>query len=169
MRTKFVLLVVIAFSVAHYSTVAHADEAVADDDDVTVADDDGQLVDSEKTAEDCGCSKLSRNAQTEPSSDTQATADGDSSLHSRTDGESEQKQPVVDYPRTNQMVYIEGRKTSIGTDEPQIMADGEHPKRTVYVNSFYLDVHEVSNAEFELFVKATGYVTEVISYLCSKF
>jgi sulfatase modifying factor 1 len=34
------------------------------------------------------------------------------------------------------------------------------PARVVKLKSFYLDVHEVSNLEFELFVNTTGYVTE---------
>ena len=34
------------------------------------------------------------------------------------------------------------------------------PARPVKLKSFYLDVHEVSNLEFELFVNTTGYVTE---------
>jgi formylglycine-generating enzyme required for sulfatase activity len=34
------------------------------------------------------------------------------------------------------------------------------PARPVKLKSFYLDVHEVSNLEFELFVNSTDYVTE---------
>jgi hypothetical protein len=34
------------------------------------------------------------------------------------------------------------------------------PARQVKLKSFYLDVHEVSNLEFELFINATDYVTE---------
>ena len=40
------------------------------------------------------------------------------------------------------------------------VADDEMPARPVKLKSFYLDVHEVSNLEFELFVNTTGYVTE---------
>ena len=65
------------------------------------------------------------------------------------------------YPRTHQMVKIEGGNFVMGTDKPIIYTDGEHPARKVTINSFWLDVHEVSNAEFELFVNSTGYVTEV--------
>jgi formylglycine-generating enzyme required for sulfatase activity len=38
--------------------------------------------------------------------------------------------------------------------------DGEGPVREVVVNPFYIDVCAVSNAEFEKFVDATGYVSE---------
>lgn len=49
----------------------------------------------------------------------------------------------------------------MGTDEPEIQQDGEWPARRVHVSQFYMDWYEVSNAEFEKFVNATGYVTEV--------
>ena len=65
------------------------------------------------------------------------------------------------YPRTHQMVKIEGGTFTMGTDKPIIYMDGESPARKVTVDSFWLDVHEVSNAEFELFVNSTGFVTEV--------
>ena len=65
------------------------------------------------------------------------------------------------YPRTHQMVKIDGDTFTMGTDKPIIYMDGEHPARKVTITSFWLDVHEVSNAEFEIFVNSTGYVTEV--------
>ena len=49
----------------------------------------------------------------------------------------------------------------MGTDKPEIPVDGESPARQVELDPFWLDVYEVSNAEFELFVNDTGYKTEV--------
>lgn len=49
----------------------------------------------------------------------------------------------------------------MGTHEPEIQQDGEGPARRVRIDSFYMDQYEVSNEEFERFVSATGYVTEV--------
>lgn len=49
----------------------------------------------------------------------------------------------------------------MGTDNPGIPADGEGPQRPVYVDSFYMDIHEVTNEQFQSFVNATGYITEV--------
>lgn len=49
----------------------------------------------------------------------------------------------------------------MGTDDPGIPQDGEAPQRPVYVDSFYMDVLEVTNQQFQSFIKATGYVTEV--------
>ncbi|XP_076044299.1 formylglycine-generating enzyme [Oratosquilla oratoria] len=67
---------------------------------------------------------------------------------------------ISSYPRTNNMIQIPGGKFVMGTNEPIFVADGEGPARMVTITSFYLDVHEVSNAEFEFFVNSTGYVTE---------
>ncbi|XP_068234918.1 formylglycine-generating enzyme [Palaemon carinicauda] len=62
--------------------------------------------------------------------------------------------------RTHQMVKIPGGKFIMGTNQPHFEADGEQPARWVELDSFYMDVYEVSNAEFQLFVQATGYKTE---------
>lgn len=59
------------------------------------------------------------------------------------------------------MVHLEGGTFTMGTDDPGIMADGEAPARSITLDPFYIDVYEVSNSEFELFVKATSYTTEV--------
>ena len=69
------------------------------------------------------------------------------------------------YPRTNKMVFIKGGTFIMGSDNQIIVADGEGPARKVTLDSFYLDVHETSNAEFERFVDATDYVTEVCGVL----
>ncbi|XP_036074368.1 formylglycine-generating enzyme isoform X5 [Rousettus aegyptiacus] len=58
------------------------------------------------------------------------------------------------------MVPIPAGVFTMGTDDPQIRPDGEAPARRVTVSAFYMDAYEVSNAEFEKFVNATGYVTE---------
>lgn len=46
----------------------------------------------------------------------------------------------------------------MGGDNEQAKFD-EYPKHTVQISSFYLDEHEVTNAQFEKFVLATGYIT----------
>ena len=67
--------------------------------------------------------------------------------------------------RTNQMVFIDGGTYYMGTNKPIFVADGEEPERLVKINSFYLDKFEVSNNEFDIFVKDTKYKTEVISLI----
>ncbi len=57
------------------------------------------------------------------------------------------------------MVFIEGGIFDMGADNDQARAD-EYPKHPVKVENFWIDVHEVTNAQFEKFVEATGYITE---------
>jgi formylglycine-generating enzyme required for sulfatase activity len=56
------------------------------------------------------------------------------------------------------MVLIEGGTFLMGADNEQGRRD-EYPKHQVKVKSFYMDTHEVTNAQFRKFVEATGYVT----------
>lgn len=60
-----------------------------------------------------------------------------------------------------QMASIPAGVFTMGTDEPALGQDGESPARRVHISHFYMDRYEVSNAEFEKFVNATGYLTEV--------
>lgn len=56
------------------------------------------------------------------------------------------------------MVWIAGGAYQMGGDNAEASAD-EYPKHTVKVSGFWMDVTEVTNAQFEQFVKATGYIT----------
>jgi formylglycine-generating enzyme required for sulfatase activity len=56
------------------------------------------------------------------------------------------------------MVFIPGGTFMMGGDNEQAQAD-EFPKHKVEVSGFWMDVHEVTNAQFKEFVDATGYVT----------
>lgn len=67
------------------------------------------------------------------------------------------------------MVLISGGDFLMGTDNPGIPADGEGPQRPVHVDSFYMDIQEVTNRQFEIFVNATGYITEVLANTCYTF
>lgn len=98
----------------------------------------------------CGCSVLKRNNALNKEEMTLNTGN--------TDGEIKLKSP---HKRTNQMSFVEGGRFTMGTNKPYLPMDGEGPAREVKVNSFYMDIYEASNAEFELFVNSTGHVTEV--------
>jgi formylglycine-generating enzyme len=102
--------------------------------------------------DDCGCSKTSRPASQVADADTPTEAVPAS-------GAALPKGPKAS--PTNRMVHIEGGTFVMGTDNPIIPADGEGPARRVTVDSFWMDIHEVSNSDFEAFVTDTGYVTEV--------
>jgi formylglycine-generating enzyme required for sulfatase activity len=54
------------------------------------------------------------------------------------------------------MVWIAGGSFVMG-DDPHYPEEG--PPQTVTVKGFWIDTHEVTNAEFAAFVKATGYKT----------
>jgi formylglycine-generating enzyme required for sulfatase activity len=53
------------------------------------------------------------------------------------------------------MVWIPGGTFWMGSNE----FDDAKPVHKVYVDGFWMDKTEVTNAQFEQFVKATGYVT----------
>ena len=59
---------------------------------------------------------------------------------------------------TQGMVLIPGGAFSMGGDDNKGWRD-EYPKHEVIVDSFWMDIHEVTNKQFADFVKATGYVT----------
>ncbi|HEU4632790.1 MAG TPA: formylglycine-generating enzyme family protein [Flavisolibacter sp.] len=56
------------------------------------------------------------------------------------------------------MVYIPGGSFMMGGDNDQASAD-ELPKHPVEVAPFWMDETEVTNAQFQKFVEATGYIT----------
>ena len=56
------------------------------------------------------------------------------------------------------MVWIPAGTFSMGGDNDQARQD-EFPKHQVKLNGFFIDINEVTNAQFAKFVAATGYVT----------
>jgi sulfatase modifying factor 1 len=64
------------------------------------------------------------------------------------------------------MLWIPGGEFSMGAINPTTRPEGGHesmadarPVHRVYVDGFYMDATEVTNAQFAAFVKATGYIT----------
>jgi sulfatase modifying factor 1 len=64
------------------------------------------------------------------------------------------------------MVWIPGGEFSMGAQDPRSLPDGgqeamadARPIHRVYIDGFWMDQKDVTNAQFERFVKATGYVT----------
>ena len=70
-------------------------------------------------------------------------------------------------PAPEGMVWIPGGEFSMGAQDPADMNDAvgmqatvdSRPIHRVYVDGFWMDKTEVTNAQFAAFVKATGYVT----------
>src|SRR5262245_14202304 len=56
------------------------------------------------------------------------------------------------------MVWIPGGEFTMGTDS-KMSFPNERPAHRVRVDEFWMDEHEVTNAEFQKFVTATGYLT----------
>src|SRR5579862_989741 len=57
-----------------------------------------------------------------------------------------------------EMRWIPGGTFTMGTDDRRSMAN-ERPSHLIKLDGFWLDEHDVTNAEFRRFVKASGYVT----------
>ena len=115
-----------------------------------------------QTSEGCGCSATSRESSS-------AVVCNDHSAATPVESATPPVAGAQDGTRTNEMVRIEGETFLMGSEKPIITADGEGPARNVTVDTFWMDVHEVSNAEFKIFVDATGYVTEVKDYCAPYF
>jgi sulfatase modifying factor 1 len=70
-------------------------------------------------------------------------------------------------PAPDGMVWIPGGEFSMGAQEPADMHDAvgmqattdSRPVHRVFVDGFWMDATEVTNEQFAIFVKATGYVT----------
>ena len=58
---------------------------------------------------------------------------------------------------STKMVWVPGGSFQMGTNDPAF--PDAQPVHSVTVNGFWIDEHEVTNAEFEQFVQATGYST----------
>ncbi len=56
------------------------------------------------------------------------------------------------------MIWVPGGEFVMGTDSETAWPE-ERPAHRVRVDGFWMDEHEVTNAEFAAFVKATGYIT----------
>ena len=77
----------------------------------------------------------------------------------------ENRDPPPDTPPVG-MVWIPGGEFSMGTNGPPDMDDvgmkatfDARPTHRVYVDGFYMDKTDVTNAQFAEFVRATGYLT----------
>jgi formylglycine-generating enzyme len=83
---------------------------------------------------------------------SQLTAEADSL--SQPAGESSGKQMAA----PPGMIWIAGGEFTMGTSDPASFPN-ERPAHRVQVDGFWIDEHDVTNAEFAKFVEATSYVT----------
>lgn len=94
---------------------------------------------------DCGCNKVSRSKY--------------ETVENEIPSESCAKSAKPFDFGDDDMVKINGGDYVVGTNEPIFQSDRESPERMLYINEFYIDKYEVSNADFAEFVEATEYVT----------
>lgn len=97
-------------------------------------------------AEGCGCDQLKR-----PSSKPETTADSDSQKQKVAGGQTES---------SDNMVFIPAGDFVMGTDRQFLPLDAEGPARKVFLDAFYIDKFEVTNAEFKAFVDSTNHKTD---------
>ncbi|CAH1779519.1 unnamed protein product [Owenia fusiformis] len=161
-RGRITYIFLISITILNGGTWA---QDAADNKDTIVNNEDEPLCDKDKTeTSDCGCGGGATNRKTTTDDTETSTINKESNVKSATSKYTSAANVESKYTRTNNMVFIDGGTFQMGTNSPLIMADGEGPERETRVNDFYLDVHEVSNAEFELFVDATNHVTETETF-----
>ncbi|XP_054639890.1 formylglycine-generating enzyme isoform X2 [Dunckerocampus dactyliophorus] len=107
----------------------------------------------------CGCESLKRDPVVEDKKSSQDAAVKYSREANVLQSGAHGKEKIL-----SKMVLISGGEFLMGTDNPGIPADGEGPQRQVHVDSFYMDIQEVTNRQFQSFVNATGYVTEAETF-----
>jgi formylglycine-generating enzyme required for sulfatase activity len=71
----------------------------------------------------------------------------------------EDQEQNVEQPDLTDMVLIPAGEFLMGSLEGEGAFD-EHPQHKVYLDAYYIDKYEVTNAQFKKFVEATGYVTD---------
>lgn len=62
-----------------------------------------------------------------------------------------------DVPSDNDMALVPAGEFIMGSPEGSNGFPDERPQRQVFVSAFWIDRHEVTNAEYERFVRATGH------------
>src|SRR5438445_5944950 len=84
----------------------------------------------------------------------------DSVVPNQGDGRSAVPPTATDPPGVKPpgMAWVPGGEFTMGTDDPQA-GPAERPAHRVRVDGFWMDVTEVTNAQFRKFVEATGYTT----------
>jgi len=74
--------------------------------------------------------------------------------------EDEKQEQNVEQPDLKDMVLIPAGEFLMGSKEGEGAFD-EHPQHEVYLDAYYIDKYETTNAQFQEFVETTGYVTDV--------
>ncbi|MCY0094216.1 formylglycine-generating enzyme family protein [Hoeflea ulvae] len=65
---------------------------------------------------------------------------------------------------SDDIAWFDGGVSHIGTDRPEIKADGESPARKVRLRPFGITRHTITFSQFAIFVEETGYITDAERY-----
>jgi len=117
-----------------------------------------QSGDSDAEEKSCGCAS-SRKKSDNDDNDNHDEAEDNPAFKYTVDSLKSCETPS-EFSRTNNMAEVAEGEFTMGTNKPVFVADREMPARKLSLPAFKLDIHEVSNNEFSLFVADTGYVTE---------
>ncbi len=100
---------------------------------------------SDEKETDCGCGEISRDnirvTQHDFSIGNEETITEDDGLK----GTVQLSSYPVEKTTLEDMVFIPGGDTFIGTDKPQVRGDGESPLRTVSLSPYFIDRYSVTN------------------------
>uniref|UniRef100_A0AAY4C3K0 Sulfatase-modifying factor enzyme-like domain-containing protein n=1 Tax=Denticeps clupeoides TaxID=299321 RepID=A0AAY4C3K0_9TELE len=106
----------------------------------------------------CGCGAANRaGAGNEGEGDLAGNSEHPADKYSK---DANEEAAAQEMDLRSKMVLIQSNWFLMGTDEPAIPQDGEGPQRKVWVDSFNMEQHEVTNKQFQQFVTQTGYITE---------
>ena len=100
----------------------------------------------------CGCARNEPSAESKPAASVAAASPAASATPAP-----QPSQAPAESPAPAGMAWIPGGEFAMGSDEP--MFGDARPIHRVYVDAFWMDRTEVTNTQFEAFVKATGYIT----------
>lgn len=64
-------------------------------------------------------------------------------------------------PRTQDMVFVPAGEFVMGSINENVSED-EKPAHSVFINSFYIDRHEVTNSQYQKFILATGHAAPFV-------
>ncbi len=95
---------------------------------------------------DCGCGEISRDNARITSHDFSI---GNEEIITEDDGLKGGTLQLSSHPiekiTLEDMIFIPGGDTFIGTDKPQVRGDGESPLRTVSLSPYFIDRYSVTN------------------------
>ncbi|KAG7326094.1 hypothetical protein KOW79_009495 [Hemibagrus wyckioides] len=116
-----------------------------------------------KPAQDCGCNTLhTHRAEEKEKEEEEEDGKGGASAQSPAHKYSERanKESLNKEDSLSKLVLMEGGWFLMGTDDPGIPQDGEGPQRRVWLDPYYIEEHEVTNLQFQLFTNITHHLTE---------